>query len=161
MQAPFPPYDYTLLDVHGAGAQRSDPKAGDPADYPVGHGPQGDVIRIFNYVRCVRDVSLTTGVGNDLPDVPVDHQIHNYPNPFNPSTEIVFTIAAESRVELVVYDSSGRCVKKLLQENLAAGEHRVVWDGCAMDNRLVPSGVYFAALSSSTGKGVTKMLLIK
>ena len=46
--------DYILFDVHGAGAQRSDPKSGDPADYPYGHGPQGDVIRIFNYVRAVR-----------------------------------------------------------------------------------------------------------
>ena len=43
-----------LLDVHGAGAQRSDPKAGDPAAYPHGRGPQGDVIRINNYVRLVR-----------------------------------------------------------------------------------------------------------
>jgi hypothetical protein len=42
-------------DVHGAGAQRSDPKRGDPNDYPHGHGPQGDAIRIYNYVRCVRD----------------------------------------------------------------------------------------------------------
>ena len=41
-------------DVHGAGAQRSDPKNGDPADYPTGHGPQGDAIRIYNHVRCVR-----------------------------------------------------------------------------------------------------------
>ncbi|MCP3973691.1 MAG: DUF1566 domain-containing protein, partial [bacterium] len=45
---------YALLDVHGAGAQRSDPKAGDPADWPLGNGPQGDVVRIYNYVRCVR-----------------------------------------------------------------------------------------------------------
>ncbi len=50
--------NYTLMDVHGAGAQRSDPKSGDPADYPFGHGPQGDVIRIFNYVRCVRDITV-------------------------------------------------------------------------------------------------------
>lgn len=42
-------------DVHGAGAQRSDPKSGDPADWPTGHGPQGDAIRIYNYVRCVRN----------------------------------------------------------------------------------------------------------
>jgi hypothetical protein len=42
------------IDVHGAGAQRSDPKTGDPSDYPYGHGPQGDAIRIYNYVRCVR-----------------------------------------------------------------------------------------------------------
>ncbi|MCG8532211.1 MAG: DUF1566 domain-containing protein, partial [Desulfovibrionales bacterium] len=48
---------YTLLDVHGAGAQRSDPKIGDPEEYSYGRGPQGDVIRIYNYVRLVRDVS--------------------------------------------------------------------------------------------------------
>lgn len=43
------------MDVHGAGAQRSDPKVGDPSDWPYGHGPQGDAIRIDNYVRLVRD----------------------------------------------------------------------------------------------------------
>jgi hypothetical protein len=41
-------------DVHGAGAQRSDPKVGDPAQFPHGRGPQGDAIRIENMVRCVR-----------------------------------------------------------------------------------------------------------
>ena len=49
--------NYQLLDVHGAGAQRSDPKAGDPAAFPHGRGPQGDVIRINNFVRCVRDTA--------------------------------------------------------------------------------------------------------
>jgi hypothetical protein len=47
---------YQLLDVHGAGAQRSDPKTGDPDDFPHGRGPQGDDIRIFNFVRLVRDI---------------------------------------------------------------------------------------------------------
>jgi hypothetical protein len=46
-----------FADVHGAGAQRSDPKAGDPTAFPHGRGPQGDVIRINNYVRCVRDAA--------------------------------------------------------------------------------------------------------
>lgn len=44
-------------DVHGAGCQRSDPKIGDPNEFPVGRGPQGDAIRIYNYVRCVRDAT--------------------------------------------------------------------------------------------------------
>jgi len=48
--------DGSWSDVHGAGAQRSDPKAGDPDDYPTGNGPQGDAIRIYNYVRCVRTI---------------------------------------------------------------------------------------------------------
>lgn len=43
-----------FMDVHGAGAQRSDPKSGDPNQYMGGHGPQGDDVRIDNYVRCVR-----------------------------------------------------------------------------------------------------------
>jgi hypothetical protein len=46
--------DYHYVDVHGAGSQRSDPKAGDPGMFPHGRGPQGDVIRIYNYVRLVR-----------------------------------------------------------------------------------------------------------
>ncbi|MBT4815021.1 MAG: DUF1566 domain-containing protein [Lentisphaerae bacterium] len=43
-----------LMDVHGAGSQRSDPKVGDASRFPEGRGPQGDVIRIQNMVRCVR-----------------------------------------------------------------------------------------------------------
>ncbi len=43
-----------LIDVHGAGAQRTDPKAGDARDFPFGLGPQGDDVRIYHYVRCVR-----------------------------------------------------------------------------------------------------------
>jgi Protein of unknown function (DUF1566) len=43
------------IDVHGAGAQRSDPKTGDPRRFPRGRGPQGDAVRIDNYVRLVRD----------------------------------------------------------------------------------------------------------
>ncbi|OMH26639.1 DUF1566 domain-containing protein [Motiliproteus sp. MSK22-1] len=58
---------YSLLDVHGAGAQRSDPKTGDPDEYPYGFGPQGDVIRIYNYVRAVRD-SESSDVDTDDPD---------------------------------------------------------------------------------------------
>lgn len=60
-------YDGTLINVHGAGAQRSDPKSGDPADWADGHGPQNDEIRIYNFARCVRDAETT---GGTLPDMP-------------------------------------------------------------------------------------------
>ncbi len=55
MQMPPRRGPVSLLDVHGAGAQRSDPKTGDAGRFPRGRGPQGDVIRIDNFVRCVRD----------------------------------------------------------------------------------------------------------
>jgi hypothetical protein len=45
-----------LMDVHGAGAQRSDPKTGNPRGSALGRGPQGDVVRILNHVRMVRDI---------------------------------------------------------------------------------------------------------
>ncbi len=54
----------SLMDVHGAGSQRSDPKSGDPSRFPEGRGPQGDVIRIYNQVLCVRGgtaVPVTSG----------------------------------------------------------------------------------------------------
>jgi uncharacterized protein DUF1566 len=46
-----------LMDVHGAGCQRSDPKSGNKSDYPQFFGPQGDVRYVYNYVRCVRNIN--------------------------------------------------------------------------------------------------------
>ena len=65
-----------LLDVHGAGAQRSDPKSGDPNDWPNGNGPQGDVVRIYNYIRCVRTAPSESE--NQVGDVNEDGEITAY-----------------------------------------------------------------------------------
>ncbi len=70
--------EYQLMDVHGAGAQRSDPKSGDPADFEYGNGPQGDVVRIYNYVRCVRSADIKIEdipPINDKPDDSEDQSI--------------------------------------------------------------------------------------
>jgi len=53
------------LDVHGAGAQRSDPKLGVAPDEVLGHGPQGDARRAYNYVRCVRGGNVRPSAGED------------------------------------------------------------------------------------------------
>lgn len=70
MQMPPNSGKYVLMDVHGAGAQRSDPKAGDPKDYPHGFGPQGDVRTIYNFTRCVRSADMDTSAVQ--PDAPGD-----------------------------------------------------------------------------------------
>ena len=81
------------LDVHGAGAQRSDPKVGEAAAYPTGHGPQGDAIRIDNYVRCVRGGAVTGVSGTTapttsavLPPSATDAQPDEVVGPAGPST---------------------------------------------------------------------------
>jgi len=71
-------------DVHGAGAQRSDPKTGDPNEYPEGHGPQGDAVRIYNYVRCVRG-ELSDTHAPDKPSRP------NGPSSGQVGTEYTYT----------------------------------------------------------------------
>ncbi len=69
-------YNGKQMNAHGAGAVRSDPKSGDPSNYSNGKGPQGDEIRILNFVRCVRggDVKLKD-IG---PELNLDR---NYPEP--------------------------------------------------------------------------------
>jgi hypothetical protein len=62
-----------IMDVHGAGCQRSDPKDGDESSYPLaGQGPQGDVQRVFNFVRLVRDAESVVGDFDGDGDVDAD-----------------------------------------------------------------------------------------
>ena len=72
------------MDVHGAGAQRSEDKSGNSSQYPTGHGPQGDAVRIYNYVRCVTGSSETTvQTGGAVSNTPVTQpgQSHTEQNP--------------------------------------------------------------------------------
>jgi hypothetical protein len=66
-----------LMDVHGAGSQRSDPKSGEVSDYPQFHGPQGDVRYVYNAVRCVRDIDQST----TSKTIPGGKEFRLYPNP--------------------------------------------------------------------------------
>ena len=54
------------MNVHGAKAQRSDPRTYDPADWPAGRGPQGDAILIYNSARLVRDTGSAAGVESNI-----------------------------------------------------------------------------------------------
>jgi hypothetical protein len=69
----------TWMDVHGAGAQRSDPKNGNPSDYPQGRGPQGDSVHINNYVRLVRGGTATFTTNTSAPTAPTGQQQSQLP----------------------------------------------------------------------------------
>lgn len=83
------------------------------------------------------------------------------PNPFNPHTEVRFTLPQSGRVELTVYDIRGRLIKRLHQGDLAAGEHAVTWDGRDQRGRAQPSGVYVARLSAGQVRLVSRLTLIQ
>ncbi|MBI5060365.1 T9SS type A sorting domain-containing protein [candidate division KSB1 bacterium] len=79
-----------------------------------------------------------------------------YPNPFNPSTTLAFIIEAAAHVSLKVLDLNGRTVKSLHDGVLSAGEHRVSFDGTGL-----PSGIYFANLSTPRTTLTRKLLLVR
>ena len=98
--------------------------------------------------------------------VPVEFIVaQNYPNPFNPMTNIEFQISDFGFVELKIYDTTGRLVKKLIAENKEAGFHTVTWDGTDDSGGPVASGVYFYRLeaksASQTFLQTRKMMLMK
>jgi len=81
-----------VIDVHGAGCQRSDPKDGDPSQFPRwGFGPQGDLQRVFNFVRCVRD---TGEMPTDLDPVP-DVKVNGSDGPLSLSSRDRLTVTIE------------------------------------------------------------------
>jgi hypothetical protein len=80
----------------------------------------------------------------------------NYPNPFNPSTEIVYDLATESIVVLRVYDILGRQVAELVNEHMAAGTHRVTFNATNLS-----SGTYLVRLETAGRVFTRKMALIK
>ncbi len=86
----------------------------------------------------------------------------NHPNPFNPVTNIAFTVpAGAENATLRIYDVSGRLVATLVDEPMPAGAHSVVWDGTNRDGERLASGVYFARLNAGMDTAVRKMTLLK
>lgn len=86
----------------------------------------------------------------------------NYPNPFNPSTVIPFSIGQpEPRVRIRIYSSAGRLVRTLVDGPLPAGPQEVVWDGADARQRAVASGVYIYLLETANFHAQDKLVLIK
>jgi hypothetical protein len=86
----------------------------------------------------------------------------NFPNPFNPSTEIALAVDQTENIQLDVYDVAGRLVRKLHDGVLTQGPHRITWDGRNDSGALAASGVYFAQVRDREGQSAShRMMLVK
>ncbi|UCF79185.1 MAG: metallophosphoesterase [Candidatus Eiseniibacteriota bacterium] len=83
------------------------------------------------------------------------------PNPFNPSTRIVFLLEKREDIVLRVYDTSGRTVRTLVSGWREADRHEVVWDGRDNEGRLLASGVYLCKLETPDGCESKKVVLLR
>jgi len=86
---------------------------------------------------------------------------NNYPNPFNPVTNINYHVPSTSDVSLVVYNSVGQKVRTLVDGSKHVGDHSVKWNGTNDAGQMLPSGLYFYKLSSGSTSLVKKMLFVK
>ena len=114
------------------------------------------------------DIDYSGNVGMHGPikvDVPASPTIYeleqNYPNPFNPQTTIAFRLADNSRVRISIYNLTGQLVKTLLDEELSARRHQVVWDGTNDFGIKVPSGIYLYVLEAGDRRISKRMILAK
>jgi len=148
MEVPPNSGNYQLMDVHGAGSQRSDPKTGDPANWPYGHGPQGDVIRIYNYVRLVRDVDTSTGY-NDLNFN--EMKLNIFPNPASNLITVSSSEGFSGEATIQVIDLLGKVV---FSETRELSQYLRI-----SINELNP-GVYFLTLQNE-GEVYSKKLIKK
>ncbi|MCB1161496.1 MAG: FlgD immunoglobulin-like domain containing protein [Candidatus Krumholzibacteriia bacterium] len=85
----------------------------------------------------------------------------NHPNPFNPKTEISFSLGQAGAVSLDVFDASGRKVKTLLAQPMQQGQHTATWNGDTDAGTPAASGLYFYRLRANGVDETRKMMLLK
>jgi hypothetical protein len=105
---------------------------------------------------------VETTTGSDDPTVPgISLRASNYPNPFNPTTTISYTVPTSGDVTLKVYNMKGQVVRTLVNSSVNAGNHTVTWNGTDDNGSAVSSGLYFYKIQSSNQTLTKKMLLAK
>jgi hypothetical protein len=117
-----------------------------------------------------QDIILADGSGNSVDvDVqsydinfsnnllPVKTELSDsYPNPFNPTTSINYGLQNDGRVEIMIYDASGRLVEELVNQNQTAGYHSITWNASSQ-----ASGMYFAKMVAGEVIQTQKLVLLK
>ena len=85
----------------------------------------------------------------------------NYPNPFNPSTRITYSIPEQGHVSLKIYDVTGRLIRTIVEESKAPGTYTVDWNGLNDQGRNAATGTYFCRLVTAKQAITRKMLLTR
>jgi GH35 family endo-1,4-beta-xylanase len=113
----------------------------------------------LQWLRAYVDTAQVVGVSNEElgTDLPGQYQLYNnYPNPFNPTTQIKYDIPKSSDVKVSVFDITGRLIQTLVNGQKASGSHTVTFNASS-----ISSGVYFYRIEAGSYVNVKRMMLIK
>ncbi len=115
------------------------------------------------FIFFVDDVTITGPTSNEDGVAPVytTQLIGNYPNPFNPETNIRFSLKEAAKVSIEIYNVKGQLVRKLVNDVRDAGDHVAVWNGTDNNGRAVSSGVYYFKMNTGKYSSTKKMILMK
>jgi len=84
-----------------------------------------------------------------------------YPNPFNPNTMVAFVVPEPSHIQIGIYDLKGNMVRNLVDESFIAGSYGRPWNGVDNSGRDLPSGIYFARMTSGNAVESVKLTLVR
>jgi len=113
-------------------------------------------------VPLVFDVLVVDVAEEPDPELPTEFALQqNFPNPFNPQTEIGFTLPRTTYVVLRIYNVLGEEIRTLVNGSYAVGQHNVIWDGKDNNGHPVSSGVYLYQLQAGKFIGSRKMSLLR
>ncbi len=154
--------DATEMEIRAWSSDRSSLKVG----FNLFNEVTNEFVPVNRIVKGGNDYyRLIFGQDNQESDinVPVINHltINNYPNPFNPETTISFNNPKNSMVNLAIYNIKGQLVKTLVNEELIAGVHSIVWKGKNNYGQSVASGVYFTRIKTLHSIVTKKMVLMK
>ena len=121
-----------------------------------------DVVVNANQTTTV-NFTLIPGSGSDDEVIPatITALTGNYPNPFNPTTTISYSIKDPAAVQIVIYNVKGQKIRTLVNQNQTNGKYNVVWNGKDDSNQPVGSGVYYYRMSAGKYLSTRKMLLVE
>ena len=122
---------------------------------------ESERIDLMEKILSFFDLSSTTLAEQSVPK-PAEFILYdNYPNPFNPGTNMRYQLPGEAKVELKIFNLLGEQIRNLVQEHKAAGEYQIYWDGRDESGQSVASGVYVYQIKAGTYIHSKKMTLIR
>ena len=132
----------------------------------IGHQYQVAPVSVEDIRLAGADGSLVNVVArtttSDVKVIPGEFALQqNFPNPFNPSTEIRYDLPDEGFVNLVIYNMVGQKVRTLRSETMQPGYHSMVWDGRNDVGSQVATGMYFYSIHTGSFQATKKMLFLK
>jgi len=112
---------------------------------------------LLPYLESNEDNNYQINIGSN----PTEYGLDNYPNPFNPTTRISYSLPVTGLVKIVIYNTLGQQVRVLVNQEQEAGQYNIQWDSRNDQNQTLSSGVYILRMEASGFAKDKKLMLLK